>query len=132
MGNYVERCKELRANPDRHYGCSHATFIPVAETMGIDHETAFKIGSPFRAGMLTGSVCGAVTGSLMALGLAGASDETVREFQRIIKERHEGDVSCAGLLDRWAQKGNDNRKPHCDGLCVECMALVEELLSAAE
>lgn len=125
MGKYVERCKGLRADPDRHYGCSQATFIPVAEDHGINHETAFQIGAPFRAGMLTGSVCGAVTGSLMALGLSGASDETVKEFQRIVKELHQGDVSCAGLLERL---GDGNKKAHCDGLCEECMTLVEELL----
>lgn len=129
MGNYVKRCAQLRADPDRHYGCSQATFIPVAEAMGIDHETAFKLGAPFRAGMLTGTVCGAVTGSLMALGLSGASDETVKEFQRIIKERHQGDVSCAGLLERL---GDGDKKSHCDGLCTECAALVEELLKVSE
>ncbi|MBQ3090367.1 MAG: C_GCAxxG_C_C family protein [Oscillospiraceae bacterium] len=129
MGNYVERCRELRAVTERHYGCSHATFIPAAEAHGLDHETAFRIGSPFRAGMLTGTVCGAVTGSLMALGLSGADDETVKEFQRIIKERHEGDVSCAGLL---ARLGDGDKKSHCDALCAECAALVEELLKINE
>lgn len=128
MGKYLERCKELRADPNRHYGCSQAVFIPVAEDYGMDHETAFKVSSNFRAGMLTGSVCGAVTGGLMALGLADASSQLAMEFQRRLKENHDGTLDCNALLDRWAKLGNTNRKPHCDEMCFECMALVEELL----
>ena len=31
MGNYLERCRELRADTTRHYGCAQAVFIPFAE-----------------------------------------------------------------------------------------------------
>ena len=82
--------------------------------------------------MLTGSVCGAVTGGLMALGLADASSQLAMEFQRRLKENHDGSLDCNVLLDRWAKLGNTNRKPHCDEMCFECMTLVEELLGVVE
>lgn len=128
MGKYMERCKELRADTTRHYGCSQAIFIPVAEAMGMDTETAFNLSAHFRAGMLQGEVCGAVTGALMALGLAGANGKAATELLNRVRANHEGDLDCKTLLDRWAAQGNTNRKPHCDGMCFECMALVEELL----
>ena len=30
MSDYLERCKELRADTTRHYGCAQAVFIPFA------------------------------------------------------------------------------------------------------
>ena len=81
MGKYLQRCEELRGDTSRHYGCSQAVFIPFAEQMGLDSETANAISANFRAGMLTGRVCGAVTGALMALGLAGASPKAAMELQ---------------------------------------------------
>jgi hypothetical protein len=128
MGKYLQRCEELRGDTSRHYGCSQAVFIPFAEQMGLDSETANAISANFRAGMLTGRVCGAVTGALMALGLAGASPKAAMELQSRVQESHGGDIDCKALLDKWHGAGNPNRKPHCDGMCFACVAMVEELL----
>ena len=56
--------------------CSQAVFGAYAEELGIDHDTAMKLASSFGGGMGgTRSVCGAVTGMLMAAGLKyGYSD----------------------------------------------------------
>lgn len=128
MGKYLERCKALRADTTRHYGCSQAVFIPFAEGYGLDADTADAISAHFRAGMLTGQVCGAVTGGLMALGLAGASSRAAMELMNRVRANHDGDLACKILLDKWKKAGNADRKPHCDGMCFECAALVEELL----
>lgn len=128
MGTYLDRCKELRADTTRHYGCAQAVFIPVAEAMGMDTETAFHLSAHFRAGMLQGEVCGAVTGGLMALGLAQASPKTATEFFNRVRADHEGAVDCKTLLDRWFSQGHTNRKPHCDDMCFACVSLLEELL----
>lgn len=44
-------------------------FSAVAEQMGMDYETAVKVSAGFGGGMYLGSVCGAVTGGIMAIGL---------------------------------------------------------------
>ena len=44
-------------------------FSAVAEPMGVDYQTAVKVSSGFGGGMYLGSVCGAVTGGIMALGV---------------------------------------------------------------
>jgi len=47
-----------------------ATFGPYMGEKGVDVETSMKIASAFSGGInLTGNVCGALTGALMAIGL---------------------------------------------------------------
>ena len=51
------------------YLCSQAVFATFAEQLGLEKETALKIGACFGSGMRKGEVCGACSGALMALGL---------------------------------------------------------------
>lgn len=125
MGELLDRCRELRNDESRHISCAQAVFVPVAEKYGMDTEMALKISSNFRAGMLTGGTCGAVTGGLMALGLADASPKTVKDFQSRVKQNHDGTVECRDLLGKWFAAGNKDKKPHCDEMCYECMRLIE-------
>lgn len=69
MSRYMEKAKELRADTGRHYNCAQSVLIPFAADAGIDEEAAFRVAANFGGGMKMGSVCGAVTGGLMALGL---------------------------------------------------------------
>ncbi len=108
MGKYLERAKELRASNERHYNCTQAVVMPFSELLGIDEETAFRLGSNFGSGMRTGSVCGAITGGLMVLGMLGKdkpSDAT--GFIRRIRDNHEGRTMCADLLRVNAQRGGN-------------------------
>ncbi len=125
---WMERCRALRADTTRHYNCAQATFVPVAESLGMDTETACRIGAHFAAGMGMGATCGGVTGGLMALGLAGADKKMAQEFLRRIRDAHDGEITCAGLLRRDRALGHTERKPHCDAMVFECLTLVEELL----
>lgn len=49
--------------------CSQSVLATFADECGITEEQAIKLGSCFGTGMRKGEVCGAVTGSLMVLGL---------------------------------------------------------------
>ena len=63
----------------------------------------------------------------MALGMLGAGDAGTRnEYYRILRENHQGCLDCADLLRINKEKGGE-KKPHCDGMVYECVALVEEL-----
>jgi C_GCAxxG_C_C family probable redox protein len=87
--------------------CAQSVFSAFAADFGLDEETALKIASPFGGGVARqGEVCGAVTGGLMALGLARGSstpegkDETYRlslEFLRRFEEQH-GKILCRDLI----------------------------------
>lgn len=127
MSKKQERAKELRSGSCGSYNCAQAVLIPFWEEAGLDHESAQKAAKNLGVGMKLGSTCGAVTGGLMALGIKGASDETVAEYIRILKERHGGSLNCPDLLRRNQEQVKLDKKSHCDGMILEAIALVEEL-----
>ena len=130
MSIYLDRSKELRALETPHYNCAQGVLVPFAEKFGVNEEQAYKLTSNFAKGMKMGSVCGAVTGALMVLGLAGADDaQTVSTFLRTVRENHEGCLDCRDLLRKNTELGND-QKQHCDNMVFECLNLVEEILKA--
>lgn len=92
------------------YDCGQTVFANFAEDLDLDEESALRIASAFGGGVAgSGSVCGCVTGALMALGLKyGFSEpnDTVgknemnakgREFMAKFREKC-GAVSCRELL----------------------------------
>ena len=129
MSEYMERAKQLRAIVTPHYNCAQSVVMPFAERAGIDEETARRFAANFGGGMKRGSVCGAVTGGLMALGLFGLDDaRSVAEFHRRMRENHEGCLNCAELLRLNSEAGGD-KKQHCDAMVFEAVEIVEELLA---
>ena len=128
MGTYLERAKELRAITSVHYNCAQAVLVPFAEKCGISEEAAYRVGANFGAGMRMGSVCGAVTGGLMVLGLLGIDHpQDVSTFVRRIRENHEGLLDCRDLLRLNAQQGGE-KKAHCDAMVFEAVQAVEEMM----
>jgi C_GCAxxG_C_C family probable redox protein len=92
------------------FNCSQSVFSAFAPQLGLEAEIAHKIAAPFGGGMgRTGGTCGAVTGALMALGLAnGLIDPTdpstkenvyaqTRQFFQRFQARH-GALACRDLL----------------------------------
>lgn len=128
---YIARAEELRADTARHCNCAQSVLIPFAEKAGLDGETACRLAANFGAGMKRASVCGAVTGGLMALGLLGVEDgASVAEYHRRLRQAHAGMLDCADLLRVNQERGGD-KKSHCDGMVYECTALAEELARRA-
>lgn len=126
---HMEQVAALRARTDRHYNCAQAVLIPYAADMGLTEEQAMAVAENFGAGMRTASVCGAVTGGLMALGLMGKGEETARAFQRQFKEAAQN-LDCAALL-RAAHANGEEKKPHCDRMVFLAVDLVEEMLKSS-
>ena len=68
MSRYGEEAKALFENG---YNCSQAVFLVFCEQYGLSRETAARLASSFGGGMgRLREVCGAVSGMLMAIGLA--------------------------------------------------------------
>ena len=124
--NYLEKAKKLRSNP-MCPNCAETIMMSFADKVGISEEQMAMLGSNFGGGMKSGATCGVVTSSLMILGLLGISDPgIVNEFQRRIKENHNGMINCVDLLRANAQAGGQ-KKAHCDGMIYEAIKLLEEL-----
>ena len=100
---------EARALFEQSFNCAQAVLAPFAERFGLPRETALKLGTPFGGGIgHTGQVCGAVSGAMMAIGLAQgtaidnkpqkeACYALVQAFQTRFLARHSA-VTCPGLL----------------------------------
>ena len=82
------------------FNCAQSVLTSHAAQFGLEPETALKVSAAFGAGMgRKGEVCGAVTGALMAIGLASgptsASDKEAKERTYQLAHR---------LLDKFTQK----------------------------
>ena len=130
MSELLRRSQELREDPNVHYNCAQAVFLPFAERKGLTAEQALAITQNFGGGMRAGLTCGAITGGLMALGLYGAGDpRDAAELIRRISDRHEGRTQCRELLAADV-KSPAGKKPHCDAMVYEAVEAVEEMLAA--
>ena len=128
MSVYHDRAVALRAIVTPHYNCAQSVVVPFCEAAGIPEETAMRFADGFGGGMKRASVCGAVTGGIMVLGLFGLGDpQTLGEYHRRLLANHNQTLICADLLKANAAAGLA-KKPHCDAMVYECVDLVEEML----
>ncbi|WP_297212312.1 C-GCAxxG-C-C family protein [uncultured Flavonifractor sp.] len=125
--NRLEQTQALRARTDVHYNCCQSVLIPFCQAYGLSEEEAYRLGAHFGSGMRHGATCGAVTGALMALGLAGRDEAAAQELLRCFREKH-GELTCDGLLE-WLHGEEEGRKPFCDRLVLDAVSLVEALLA---
>ena len=132
MSKYTDMALTRRAQfgPDGRpvYNCCQAVATVFAEDAGYDETAAMKAATFFRGGMQIGSVCGAVTGGLIALGLAGLDAPGVSAaFLQKVKANHDSMICCRDLLKVSAERG-EVKLTHCNGLICECVGYVEEAL----
>jgi len=128
----------------QHYSCSQSVFSAFASRFGLTDEQALKLASPFGGVAHQGYVCGAITGALMALGLARGSDtaetkdETYRmaeDFIRRFRERHDT-ILCRELIGvdistpEGLQKAREQNvfATACPGFVKDAAELVAEFL----
>lgn len=128
MSKYTEKARQVRERTDIHYNCAQGVLAAFAEDLGIDEDLVFRSGTYFGGGMRIGSVCGAVTGALMVLGLAGIDEVSVsQEMIRKVRDNHEGCLDCRDLLRLNAQT-DVPKKVHCDEMVYELVEMTEEIL----
>ena len=124
---HMELARALRADTEVHYNCCQSVLLTFAQEMGLTREQAFALGNFFNAGMRHGSVCGALSGAMMVLGMTGRGDQEAAGLLRQFKEGH-GSTDCAVLLKNARDRGEE-RKSHCDGLVFEMVQAVEQILA---
>jgi C_GCAxxG_C_C family probable redox protein len=91
----------------QNFNCSQSVFVSFAHQLGLDESQALKLSSPFGGGVARrGQTCGAVTGALMALGLARGADTPAgkedayrlgQEFLQRFESKH-ATILCRELL----------------------------------
>ena len=134
MSKYTDLAMERRSHigPEGRpvYNCAQAVVSVFAGDAGYDEDAALRAATYFRGGMQMGSVCGAVTGGLMALGLTGLDAPALsNEFIRKVRLIHDGMIDCKDLLAASAARG-EVKKVHCDAMICACVELAEDILRA--
>lgn len=136
--------EKVLALKEKGFNCCQAVFVPFATELGLSETQALMLASPFGGGIArTGSICGAVTGALMVIGLRygmtspedkAAGEKTMalsRVFLEQFQEVHET-THCNALLgvDINTQAGFEAAKN--DGrflkICPEAIRSAVEIL----
>jgi C_GCAxxG_C_C family probable redox protein len=121
------------------FTCSSAVFSSFSEDLGLAGESAKKIACGFGAGVSkTGNICGAVSGSILVIGLKygkthtgdeGATEKTralVREFIQEFTARN-GSVNCTELLGYNLSNPEEYEKARRAGLfTTKCPGFVRD------
>lgn len=133
MSRYTEKAAELRSqfkeNGMPKYNCAQSTLMAMAPETGLDEEILKKMSEHFGGGMKMGSVCGAFTGGLMLLGLAGIDDnESRNRFIHTLRQKHGNMLNCSELLKANALAGGD-KKTHCDRMIFDAIEIIEEIIN---
>jgi C_GCAxxG_C_C family probable redox protein len=126
------------------YNCAQSMIYAYGKTFFEEESLPLKLASGFGGGIAsTGQTCGAVTGSLMVLGLyfgyADASDQSQKEKVKAIAqefmdafEAREGALKCCDLLgaDMNTREGKDYVRRHgvIDKICPQLIKDASEIL----
>ncbi|WP_400196842.1 C-GCAxxG-C-C family protein [Candidatus Methanarcanum hacksteinii] len=131
---------------DMGFDCSQIVFGEFAERFGLKKEDAYRIAGCFGIGMAQDGVCGAVSGGMMALGLAFGNDapEDLSKKDALFKMRDElvkefkirnADVNCPELLGQKVHTLEDLMLTRptgiykdCPKYCIDVIEIVEKML----
>lgn len=101
--------------------CCQSVLCALGDCTGLDEQTAIKIGYGFGGGLLTKNVCGAVSGAMMAIGMACTDGtEPAAEKPRAV-------ALCEALQARFRTEFGtllcaDILREHDHDLCDTCIA----------
>lgn len=119
--------------------CSQVVFAAFSEDYGVDCKTAFKIASGFGGGMHLGSMCGAITGAFMVLGLKYGKakvkpyDKTGEFFEKFCERNGSGQCRDLMGVDVRTKEGLGKAKSEglfnsiCAGLITDAVEILEEM-----
>lgn len=129
----------------KRFTCSAAVFSAFAPELGLDAGTAKKIACGFGAGISkTGSICGAVSGAILVIGLAygkdkegddAATEKTRALVRRFIAEfsRKNGSIQCTELLGYNLSVPEEYAKAAESGIFIDkCPLLVRDAADILE
>lgn len=120
---YEEKATALHESGEN---CCQAVLGACCDNFNLDPETAYRLGAFFGGGMRRGEVCGAVSGTLMALGLQYGDEDNRKslkslDFMKAFREQY-GSMLCKELLGEDGKK----KKELCPVLINFCAAYLEK------
>ena len=114
-----------------------ATFGPLFGKGSVDYDSCMKITAAFGGGInLTGNVCGAITGAVMALGLKYGGN--VQEVTKITKQllddftKINGSIICRDLVGHDLFDDEDLREANKKDIFKKCIKYVDDAAKLLE
>lgn len=131
--------------------CCQAVLSSQSARYGLPEDVAVRLATGFGSGMCRGGICGAVSGAVMLLGLAGggggpgyanlkvATAARVKDFYARFIERN-GSIICRDLIgldpstpDGLAQARQENRfATICARLVTDAVSLVQSIIAESD
>jgi C_GCAxxG_C_C family probable redox protein len=123
--------QEARRMFAKSHNCAQSVLGQFAERFGLERDLALRIATPFGGGIgHSDQLCGAVSGAIMAIGLAEGSAENeksqrevcyahVRELLAQFSAQH-GSITCPGLLGLDLSDPDAYAQAHTLGLFQTC------------
>ncbi len=115
------------------YSCSESIARAAVE-LGLAQGSLVSIATSFSGGIGSGCLCGAVSGSLMVLGLLhGKNKDNIarslaKEFYQRFTKLHK--VTCCRVLTKdYKDFHSKERKNHCSNMVYDCARILDELLA---
>lgn len=110
---------------EKHYNCCQSVLCSACSRCALEHDTAYRLGAFFGAGMRRGEVCGCVSAALMAIGMLHG-DSHNRESKESLKflkefENQFGTLLCRELVAKFG-------KSECPQLIAFAANYLEEQL----
>ena len=115
--------KAVKHFRDDGYNCSMSVLLTMAEHWNVKNELVPKVATAFGGGMgRCGSVCGALTGGLMAIGIRyGTNDPSAEKRSNAYElagafyrqfEKQNGSVLCRELIQLDLSDAEQRKKAH--------------------
>lgn len=134
MENKTTNSFELAGNAFKgDQNCSQSVLMAYSNHFGLSGETAQRIASGFGGGIaLSGNMCGAVTGGIMVIGLAGTGEgsskletyERSKQFMKSFEDKY-GSLQCGKLVE---PRENKDDKRFCDKFVEGAALIIDEIL----
>ncbi len=123
--------KEIAEEFGKGFDCAAVVLSELAQDIGITKEEAYKISACFGAGMLQGSICGAVTGAFIAIGIKygnykpNDNDQKNlcfmkrQQFVDKFQKEFDGTIVCPTLIKLDIRKEDEYKKAQETGVLTE-------------
>lgn len=129
---------------ERRGNCAQSILTAFSSGLGLDEKTAYNMAQAFGSGMRINSICGAVTGSYLVLGLANpVSQQNLQqsvdklkalqaEFNRRFEELY-GTLNCTELIGYNLSRPEEATKARESGIFVtKCPVFVSDAVKIVE
>lgn len=114
------------------YSCSESILMAAVE-LGLATKEMVSVATSFSGGMGNGCLCGAVSGSMIVIGLLFGKFKTntarslASDFYKRFTSIHK--VTCCKVLTKdFKDFHSKERKEHCVNMVYDCSKILDEIL----